>query len=176
MDKKNESKIKKGRIVKLIISFMPMIVMMVIIYLFSAKNGMQSSHTSGGTVSIMITFFEKIPGIHITQVQQVKLARCMELPVRKLAHITEYGILLATIYIPVEKNFMLKNSKKAIISVAIAILYAASDELHQRFVPGRSGRVTDVLIDSIGILVSLFILQIIYQKKRKCNMQNGMTD
>ena len=173
MDKKNESKIKKGRIVKLIISFMPMIVMMVIIYLFSAKNGMQSSHTSGGTVSIMITFFEKIPGIHITQAQQVKLARCMELPVRKLAHITEYGILLATIYIPVEKNFMLKNSKKAIISVAIAILYAASDELHQRFVPGRSGRVTDVLIDSIGILVSLFILRLFTKKRENAICKMG---
>lgn len=176
MNRKNKNETKVGRIVELIFSFMPMVVMMIIIYLFSAKNGVQSSHTSGGTVSIMISFFEKIPGIHITELKQAELARYMELPVRKLAHITEYGILLATIYIPIEKNFMLENSKKVIVSAVIAILYAASDELHQRFVPGRSGRVTDVLIDSIGILVALFILQIIYQKKRKHNRKNVMTN
>jgi len=45
--------------------------------------------------------------------------------------------------------------KKAIISSAIiAMLYAFSDEYHQTFVFGREGKLKDVGIDSIGILLS----------------------
>jgi VanZ family protein len=33
----------------------------------------------------------------------------------------------------------------------VAFLYAAGDEYHQTFVPGRGGKWTDVAIDSIGI-------------------------
>jgi len=72
---------------------------------------------------------------------------------RKIAHILEYAIL----------NFLLIRAftaeglgyKKAIISSAIiAMLYAFSDEYHQTFVFGREGKLKDVGIDSIGILLS----------------------
>ena len=36
-----------------------------------------------------------------------------------------------------------------------SVAYAASDEFHQTFVPGRGGHVTDVLIDSGGVLFAL---------------------
>ena len=37
----------------------------------------------------------------------------------------------------------------------LSLLYAISDELHQTFVPGRSGRLTDVGFDSLGALLAL---------------------
>lgn len=39
-----------------------------------------------------------------------------------------------------------------ILTLAIAIVYGMSDELHQFFVPGRYPDILDVLTDSIGIL------------------------
>ena len=36
-------------------------------------------------------------------------------------------------------------------SIAIALLYAASDELHQSFVEGRVGSPVDVCIDAAGV-------------------------
>jgi VanZ family protein len=39
-----------------------------------------------------------------------------------------------------------------------ATLYAASDEWHQRFVPGRTGVVTDVLLDATAAAVALLLL------------------
>ena len=39
--------------------------------------------------------------------------------------------------------------------------YAASDEFHQLFVPGRAGRVTDVLIDSGGVIFGLFVVFVV---------------
>ena len=39
-----------------------------------------------------------------------------------------------------------------------AALYAATDEVHQLFVPGRSGQVSDVLLDSAGAIAGLALL------------------
>lgn len=150
-----------------VITFVPMIIMMIIIFLFSAKNGTESSKTSGETVSVMITFFEKIPVLQLESLDRAALSALMELPVRKMAHMLEYAVLLATIYIPININFQITLRNKAIISYIIAVLYAASDEIHQLFVVGRSGRVTDVLIDSIGVTVSLVILVLITKHKAK---------
>lgn len=150
-----------------VITFVPMIIMMIIIFLFSAKNGTESSKASGETVSVMITFFEKIPVLQLESLDRAALSALMELPVRKMAHMLEYAILLATIYIPININFQITLRNKAIISYIIAVLYAASDEIHQLFVVGRSGRVTDVLIDSIGVTVSLVILVLITKHKAK---------
>lgn len=44
----------------------------------------------------------------------------------------------------------------------ISIVYAASDEFHQLFVPGRSSTIKDILTDLIGILFAILI----YPKKR----------
>ena len=43
----------------------------------------------------------------------------------------------------------------------VTAAYAATDEFHQLFVPGRAGRVTDVLIDSAGAFLALLAIHII---------------
>jgi len=42
-----------------------------------------------------------------------------------------------------------------VIGFAICVIYAASDELHQSFVPGRSPDIADVAADAIGAAVAL---------------------
>ena len=44
-------------------------------------------------------------------------------------------------------------------------LYAVTDEIHQHFVPGRSGEITDVLIDSIGCLIGALIMSSILRRR-----------
>jgi VanZ family protein len=41
---------------------------------------------------------------------------------------------------------------------ALTTLYGISDEIHQLFVPGRNGRLTDVIIDASGALVMILLL------------------
>jgi glycopeptide antibiotics resistance protein len=53
-----------------------------------------------------------------------------------------------------------KGSKKielkhALIALLFSILYAISDEIHQRFVPLRSSSIQDVMIDSFGIFLAV---------------------
>ncbi|WP_245575523.1 VanZ family protein [Alkalicoccus chagannorensis] len=40
-------------------------------------------------------------------------------------------------------------------ALIICVVYAASDEYHQTFIPGRSGEVSDVVIDGIGAFVGI---------------------
>ena len=49
----------------------------------------------------------------------------------------------------------------------VGTLYAASDEIHQLFVPGRSGQLRDVLLDSDGVAAGILLawaVGLLYQK------------
>ena len=76
--------------------------------------------------------------------------------VRKAAHIGAYFILGILIF-NLLKEYNLAVKKIIFISIGIAILYACSDEIHQMFVPGRSGEVRDVLIDTAGAAVGVVV-------------------
>jgi VanZ family protein len=41
------------------------------------------------------------------------------------------------------------------IGLAIAVAYGASDEFHQRFVPGRTGDLPDLFADALGATIEL---------------------
>jgi VanZ family protein len=65
-----------------------------------------------------------------------------DLALRKFAHLTEYAILGA---------LLLRAVRTPGWAFSIAVLYAASDELHQHFVSGRHAAPLDVAIDAVGI-------------------------
>ncbi|MBW3652655.1 MAG: VanZ family protein [Actinobacteria bacterium] len=63
---------------------------------------------------------------------------------RKLAHITIFGVLWLTLA-------RAMYWRRPILASVIAILYAISDEVHQSFVDGRHGSPVDVAIDTVGV-------------------------
>ena len=84
---------------------------------------------------------------------------------RKCAHLTEYAVLALLLWRAVRRP--VKNDSRpwvwpeAGLALAIAFLYAASDEFHQIFVPTRTAQVSDVFIDTAGGAASLLALWII---------------
>ncbi len=42
---------------------------------------------------------------------------------------------------------------------SLAVLYGSSDEIHQSYVPGRHGRFADILFDTSGALLMLWLLR-----------------
>jgi VanZ family protein len=82
----------------------------------------------------------------------------IDLILRKLAHMAEYGLLVFLWWRPLRA---LTSERAAVgLALAIAIAYAASDEFHQTFVEGRHGTPVDVLIDSVGMVaVALLLLR-----------------
>lgn len=74
----------------------------------------------------------------------------------KTLHLIEYFIL----YILLARASLgqWKVTKKSLlIALAIAFLYACSDEFHQTFVPTRQGSPRDIAIDSIALLFGYFM-------------------
>lgn len=69
----------------------------------------------------------------------------------KIYHIVIFSLLTFFLLIALIQG---KNKYKyfVITTCLVVITYAITDEVHQSFVPGRNPAITDVLIDSIGIL------------------------
>ncbi len=82
--------------------------------------------------------------------------------VRKLAHVTEYAVLAMLLWRafakPATPNARPWSWKLSGSTILIAAVYAASDEIHQLFVPNREGRPMDVLIDTSGAALGLFVI------------------
>lgn len=84
---------------------------------------------------------------------------------RKCAHFTEYFILGALVLLS-QRNTGIRY--KVFTGIVIGMLVASVDETIQLFVSGRSGQISDVLLDTAGAAVgSLVVNQCLafYQKK-----------
>lgn len=69
------------------------------------------------------------------------------------------GMLFITLFLTYEFS----DIKRMIFALLIGMGYAASDEIHQLFIAGRSGQVIDVFIDTIGVAIGICLLMIIYK-------------
>ena len=76
--------------------------------------------------------------------------------VRKTAHVTLY-FLLGLSFISFLKEFNLIDKRLIIYTILFVFIYACSDEIHQLFIPGRSGEILDVLLDTCGGALASFI-------------------
>jgi VanZ family protein len=72
-------------------------------------------------------------------------------------HATEFAILTAALVLLLNSWRPSHKRRNALTAGIIAVIFAASDEFHQTFVPSREGTILDVLIDSLGVgAVTLF--------------------
>ena len=71
------------------------------------------------------------------------MIEAVQFPIRKAAHMTEYAIFSIFVMIALIVDGI-KGVSIPVISAVIAIAFAATDEFHQTFVPGRYGCVLDV--------------------------------
>lgn len=85
----------------------------------------------------------------------------IHLVIRKCAHLTEYAILALLVWrvLHRSKNHLPAWSwPKVGGTLLVVFLYASSDEIHQSFVPTRTARFSDVLIDTSGAAIGLLAL------------------
>ena len=132
---------------------------MTIIFSFSSRPATDSNEQSyqvGRLVcSIIIPSFNEMP-----ETEKLAYLENINFAVRKTAHMIEYAILGILLAIAM-------NNKRKPVALAIGILYACTDEFHQLFVAGRSGQIRDVMIDSAGVLLGVFMIAVIFRKKQR---------
>ena len=137
------------------------VLIMVVIFLFSAQNGSDSQELSNGFLASMI-------GSVLKRFLPPLSQQGVDTDIRKYAHMAEYFSLGASMFLFIsEKAFWRGLIRSGFLSMLACFLYACSDEIHQLFVPGRAGMFRDVLVDGVGfcagILLSCIISFIVIQ-------------
>lgn len=141
---------------------------MLFIFMLSAEPAEESSETSGGLAKLVCKLFES-NFEDLSPEEQFLLTEKYQFIIRKTAHFSAYTILALLTGAAVSQNTK-KYHYRLGIAFAFGVLYAVSDEIHQKFVPGRSGEIRDVLIDSAGVALGCLLLYIIFVfigKRRK---------
>ncbi len=82
----------------------------------------------------------------------------------KIVHVVEYAILGFLLARAMGKYTFFRQSMRllAAIVLLVGVVYGISDEFHQMSVPNRTASFYDVIADSVGIFIGVFI----YYKKR----------
>ena len=120
-----------------IVSVALIVVWAVVIFSFSAQPDTESSEISGHVSYRIVKMWNQVFGLKYSGPELEQMAQKIEL--------TAFD----------------RKKNRGCMALGITAAYAATDEFHQLFVPGRAGRVTDVLIDSAGAFLALLAIHII---------------
>lgn len=141
-------------------SFVPAILMMYLIFSFSAQDGTASGNLSYKVSEIIVESANEAFELNWSQGEIAAYIQKIHHPVRKLAHMTEYFILAITVSFPLYV-YGVRGLWLPILAGGICVGFAALDEYHQSFVAGRGPSKKDVGIDSIGVLAGVLMMQFI---------------
>lgn len=154
---------KDKKIFKLVIPILVIFLWGGLIFSLSAMN---SNSSNGKSTSIIKLFIEDsfavTSGVNKSAYptnDEFEIAAYLMNPVlRKVMHASVYFVLALLIIIFINKNYKYKKYLLSLlITMFICFTFACLDEYHQTFVDGRTGRFSDVLIDSTGALVGTLI-------------------
>lgn len=146
-----------------------------IIFGFSSQDGEKSGSISRRITEKIATLIPQIQKEN--EIEKENIMNTMESIIRKMAHFSIYtavGLLLMSLV----STYNIKEKNRLIITLITGIIYASSDEIHQSFVPGRSPMITDVVIDTMGVILGILLIILgkkIIKKYRK-NKQNMALD
>ncbi|SHG36329.1 VanZ family protein [Ornithinibacillus halophilus] len=139
------------------------ILWMSVIFYLSHQPGSASSELSNGVMQIVLQTIEQVVPSATFDVEQFHHF------IRKNAHFFAYFVL-GVLLLHALRSSGIKGWKGIIWAFCLAVLYAASDEYHQSFIPGRGPQLKDVGIDSagafVGIVLYMLMIAIINRKKQ----------
>ena len=133
---------------KRVISWLLVILWMALIFYLSHQPATESNSLSTGITERIVTIIERVTSDIDFDVSSFNHI------VRKNAHFFAY-LILGVLVSNALKNNDFKGTNRFLIALAICVLYAISDEIHQLFIPGRAGQVRDIIIDSAGVVVGI---------------------
>lgn len=152
------------------IRWIPVVVWITVIFLFSAQNADNSTQTSSLPAEILAGFFEPSFEEFDDAYKNMLLDRCQFI-VRKLAHFSVYTVLGILTYNAFRGFEKLSLRLSMLFSALFCLIYAASDEVHQYFVPGRNCQLRDVLIDFsgavLGIALTVLFIKLIGRLRKR---------
>ena len=98
----------------------------------------------------------------------------VERPIRASAHLFSYALLAGLILFALARGTR-PGWRHVVVAFALSVLYGASDELHQSFVPDRAGRIDDLIVDTLGATVGLAIGWTVLSLRARAAAARGAT-
>ncbi len=138
--------------------YLLLVIWLGIIFFFSSQSG-EVSLKQSDTIIYKITDIVSKKDVETKKHLSIKWTFL----VRKTAHFLEYFVLGLIIYLVLDIRGIKYLQITAII---LAILFASLDEIHQLFVVGRTAKVFDVFIDSVGATIAIFGANFIKRKSK----------
>lgn len=165
MEQDAKNKIRK------IFRFILVILWMVVVFCFSAQGGEKSSITSNTATKQIINVLPSTK--HLAEPQKTAVVAKVNPVLRKIAHYTMY-ILGGILIFGWLRTYAIALRTNAMYTTILGMLYATSDEIHQLFSGGRSAQLSDVCLDTLGVITGLLLYiamiklkDTITQKRRK---------
>jgi VanZ family protein len=121
------------------------------VFIFVMSTDLGNSHNSLGLLvralhSLTPSFFDSLS---IYQIEKMNEA------LRKLGHLSEYMVLTLFAVRAIQFGRPTLKASAFVGAMLLSVVYALSDELHQRFVGSRSPSMRDVMIDSSGSVICM---------------------
>ena len=146
---------KSNDTLKIIISYILLLLWAAVIFLFSSKTAEASASQS----NLILRLISKITGITL---QENIFWSITELIVRKLAHLSIYILLGLLAHNAFRLTPFIDNA--FITALVFCFLYSVSDEIHQLFVAGRACRFYDIIIDTSGAYLGAAVYPLLRKK------------
>lgn len=135
-----------------VIAWVMTVLWMAVIFMFSHQDSDSSSGLSGQLAAVLV----RLTGGQLEGPQLVRFEGLL----RVFAHGFVFFVLGLLVSYAFE-TINIKELPNAALAFIVSALYAASDELHQVYVPGRAGEVKDFLVDCVGIVIAIIVYQVI---------------
>ena len=153
---------KRGFAAGKVVSHLAVLLWMIVIFCFTAQNGDESGDLSSGVTHLLMTILNQLFQLGWDEAELLQMVAVWDYPVRKLAHMTEFGILAVLIFTAIKYYKFVDTTKKRYFFAWLgAVAYAATDEFHQLFVPGRSGNLFNVGVDATGVTIALVFAYVV---------------
>lgn len=163
----------KGRRIAVFCVFLVLSVLwMGVIFGFSSNDAEKSTRQSN-TVTRLVLGILNPDFDEMSQEQQDQLISKYDGIIRKLAHFAAYTALGIFTYAAAGSVSWIPDRLyiPMSVSVPISVIFSCTDEFHQTMVDGRAGRISDILIDSSGVVFGTFLcivgLKLVIYKYRK---------
>ena len=142
-----------------------------VIFGFSSANGEKSASQSHNVVQGVVRIVDK-DYVMPEKPEPKSMDQVFDTIVRKTAHTCVYAVLGILMYLTVKTLTLAGNTYwGAKLSIPLSILVAIGDEYNQTLTEGRSGRLYDVVIDSVGIVIGtmlcIWIIGYVLKKRRQ---------
>lgn len=124
-----------------------------VIFMFSAQNAKESLGASNKVLTKVVELYKHRD---LTEEEKETITKKFTFYIRKFAHFFLYFILAFFVFILL-REFVTIDYKLVFFTILICMLYATTDEIHQLFIAGRTGRIFDVLVDTTGATLSTML-------------------